>query len=186
MSNELDIIQLHSEPSNFYSDYIPVISFKNKYQKDHVEKYIFEEVKDFFEKVEIDLDIHKTQLLYPKIITEKDFNDSESFPITYFYKNLFYDLGEREPDGKLKVKIKWGITFDEKCVPCQLGYVKRFTGYKKLDIKDIKHEDSQGRPYRRYGTIDINGSPVFYYIYFTLQEILDVIKELPRSLNSLI
>ena len=177
MSYELDIIQLHknSEDSDFYSDYVPAISFKSKYQKDIIEKYILEEVKDFFKKVEIDLDINKNQVPYQKIITEKDFINSKKVPITYFYENLFYDLGEREPDGRLKAKIKWGITFDGKCVPSQLGYVNpSFTGYKKLAIKNV---DPQGRPYRRYGTIDINGSPVFYYIYFTLQEILDVIKD---------
>jgi hypothetical protein len=178
VSHELDIIQLHSD-SDYDSDYVPVIFFKNKEQKETIEKYIFKEVKDFFEKLKIDLDFNKSKLPYQKIITEKDFNDSKNFPIAYFYENLFYDLGERETDGRLKVKIKWGITFDEKCVPCQLGYVNpSFTGYKKLDIKDIKYKDSQGRPYRRYGTIDINGSPVFYYIYFTLQEILDVIKKI--------
>jgi hypothetical protein len=177
VSYELDIIQLHenSEHLDFYSDYVPVISFKNKFQKDIIEKYILEEVKDFFKKVEINLDVNKNQVPCQKTITEKDFKNSEKFKISYFYKTLFKDLGEREPDGRLKAKIKWGITFDEKCVPSQLGYVNpSFTGYKKPTIKYV---DPQGRPYRRYGTIDINGSPVFYYIYFTLQEILDVIKD---------
>jgi hypothetical protein len=175
VSYELDIIQLHknSEGSDFYSDYVPVISFKNKSQKDIIEKYILEEVKDFFKKVEINLDVNKNQVPYQKTITEKDFKNSDEFKISYFYENLFHDLGEREPNGedkgRLKTKIKWGITFDEKCVPCQLGYVNpSFKGYGKPP--DIKKE-------RRYGTIDINGSPVFYYIYFTLQEILDVIKD---------
>ncbi|MBD1891357.1 hypothetical protein [Coleofasciculus sp. FACHB-SPT9] len=167
MSYELDIIQLQSESLDFYSDYVPVISFKNQYQKDAVEGYIIEKVKDFFEKLKIDLDITKNQISYQKLITEEDF---KKVPISYFHENLFYDLGEREADGRLKAKIKWGITFDEKCVPSQLGYVNpSFRGYGKPP--DIKKE-------RRYGTIDINGTPVFYYIYFTLQEILDVIKKL--------
>jgi hypothetical protein len=169
VSYGLDIIQLHTD-SDFYSDYVPIISFKNKYQKEIIEKYILEEVKDFFDKLEIDLDIPTAQLSYQKLITEEDFR--KKFDINYFYENLFHDLGEREPNGepngRLKAKIKWGITFDDKCVPCQLGYVNpSFRGYGKPP--DIKKE-------RRYGTIDINGSPVFYYIYFTLQEILDVIK----------
>ncbi len=174
MSSELDIIQLHSKNSEFYSDYIPVISFKHKDQKDNVENYIFNQVKDFLKKLKIDLDINKAQLPYQKIITEKDVKDLKKFNISYFYENLFYDLGEREPNGRLKAKIKWGITFDEKCVPSQLANVKpSFRGHKD---PNREYKDSQGRPYRRYGTIDINGSPVFYYIYFTLQEILDVIK----------
>lgn len=176
MSHKLDIIQLHSENSDFYSDYVPLISFKDKCQKDTVEKYILEEVKDFFEKIEISLDVNKAQLPYQKTITEKDF---KQVSISYFYETLFKELGERETDGRLKIKIKWGITFDEKCVPSRLGYVNpSFSGYKK---PNIKYEDTQGRPYRRYGTIDINGTPVFYYIYFTLQEILDVIKKIQRA-----
>jgi hypothetical protein len=164
VSHGLDIIQLHAN-SDFYSDYAPVISFKNKYQKEIIEKYILEEVKVFFEKLQINLDIHTAQLSYQELITEEDFR--KNFDISYFYENLFHDLGERD-NGRLKAKIKWGITFDEKCVPCQLGYVNpSFRGYGKP--ADIKKE-------RRYGTIDINGIPVFYYIYFTLQEILDVIK----------
>jgi len=92
VSHELDIIQLHSENSELYSDYVPVISFKHKDQKDNVENYIFEQVKDFFEKLKIHLDIHKTQLPYQKIITEKDVKDFNKVKITYFYENLFYDF----------------------------------------------------------------------------------------------
>lgn len=173
MSQELDIIQLHSD-SDFYSDYVPVISFKNKYQKETIEKYILEEVKFFFEKLKIDLDIYTAQISYQKLITEEDVRQKKN-DIGYFYENLFQDLGERDK-GRLKAKIKWGITFDEKCVPCELGYVNpSFKGYGRP--QDIKKE-------RRYGTIDINGNPVFYYIYFTLQEILDVIKRIPIPLNS--
>jgi hypothetical protein len=168
VSCELEIIQLQSENLAFSSNYVPLISFKNKYQKDAVEDYILEEAKVFFEKLKIDLDINKNQLPYQRNITEKDFKKVD---IRYFYENLFYDLGEREPDGRLQIKIKWGITFDEKCAPCQLGYVNSSKkGYGRTP--NIKKE-------RRYGTIDINGSPVFYYIYFTLQEILDFIKKLP-------
>ncbi|MBD2541044.1 hypothetical protein [Coleofasciculus sp. FACHB-SPT36] len=162
---ELKIIQLQSENLGFYSNYVPLISFKNKKQKEATEDYILEQVKDFFKKVAIELDIDKNQLPYQKNITEEDFKKIDD--ISYFYENLFYDLGERGSDNKLKVKIKWGITFDEKCVPCYLGSVNPGDG----NSPDIKKE-------RRYGTIDINGTPVFYYIYFTLQEILDVIKKI--------
>ena len=119
------------------------------------------------------MDINKSQLSYQETITEKDF---KKIDISYFYKNLFFDLGEREASGKLKAQIKWCLTFDEKCAPCQLGYVNpSIKGYG--NASSIKKE-------RRYGTIDINGSPVLYYIYFTLQEILDVIKKLPDTLSA--
>ena len=48
MSYDLEIFQLQSEDLNFYSNYVPLISFKYKYQKQAVEEYILEEVKDFF------------------------------------------------------------------------------------------------------------------------------------------
>jgi len=167
VSYDLKIIQLQSEDLNFYSNYVPLISFKYKYQKQAIEEYILEEVKDFFFKIEVVLDINRSQLPYQKTITEKDFKKVD---ISYFYKNLFYDLGERETGNKLKPQIKWCITFDEKCATGQLGYVNpSIKGYGKAS--SIKKE-------RHYGTIDINGSPVFYYIYFTLQEILDVIKKI--------
>ena len=178
MIHELDVFGVRSEILVFQSDYVPLISFQNKDQKDAAEKYIFAEVKEFFEKLEIDIDINETQLAYPKLITAEDFIKVE---IEYFYETLFHDL-ERTPKGKLEVKIKWGITFDEKCVPLQIGYLSpKYTGHHP----ELKFEDFQGRPHRRYGTIDINGTPVFYYIYFTLQEILDVIKKIPRALNTL-
>jgi hypothetical protein len=167
-----DPIGIHCEKLYFQSDYVPLISFKNQGQKEAAKKYIFEEVEEFFLKLEIhDIDINKSQLPYPKNITEKDFTRID---IGYFYENLFYDLGKRK-DGKLENKIKWSITFDEKCTPCQIAGVSPNYSGNELDIK---FEDSKGRPHRRYGTIDINGTPVFYYIYFTLQEILDVIKKI--------
>jgi hypothetical protein len=177
VSYELDVFGLRSEILVFQSDYVPLISFQNKDQKDAAEKYIFDEVKEFFEKLKIDIDINENQLAYPKLITEEDFTKVK---VDYFYETLFHDL-ERNPQGKLEVKIKWGITFDEKCAPIKLAYLSpKYTGFHP----ELKFEDFQGRPHRRYGTIDINGTPVFYYIYFTLQEILDVIKGISRPFNS--
>lgn len=167
MNHKADIIGIQSDNFKFQSEYVPFLSFKNQEQKKVAESYIYQEISAFFEKILPSQAV--IPIPYAKLITETDFKKIE---ISYFYENLFHDL-ERKPNGKLEAKIRWGITFDEKCVPCQLGYVNpSFRGYGKPP--DIKKE-------RRYGTIDINGSPVFYYIYFTLQEILDVIKR-PQKL----
>ncbi len=180
MSHELGVFGVRSEILVFHSDYVPLISFQNKDQKDAAEEYIFDEVKDFFEKLEIDIDIKETQLAYPKLITEEDFTKVK---IDYFYETLFHDL-ERNPQGKLEVKIKWGITFDEKCAPIQLAYLSPRYVFDKQEARPQHWNKSKNRKHRRYGTIDINGTPVFYYIYFTLQEILDVIKGISRPFNS--
>ncbi len=182
MSNEIDIIGIRSESLCYESDYVPFISFKNKFQKDAVEKYILEEVDDFFKNI-LRKNFFQTQIPYHKIITKSDFI---AIDISYFYENIFYDLGERDKNGKLKPKIKWGITFDEKCVPIRvanqyrikpeekIGYFDRREGRPRLQYRS----HNPYPPYRQYGTIDINGEPIFYYLQFTLQEILDVIEQL--------
>lgn len=167
---------LFSEQSNLYfnSNYVPLICFKNQQQKESAEKYIVEEASLFFVNI-LNIDVSITQLAYPKIITEQDF---KTVDIKYFYENLFHDLGERRADGRLEPKIKWGITFDEKCAPIEVGWISPNFNGSQHEIRPF-YKDSEGSPYRRYGTIDINGTPIFYYIYFTIQEILNVVRQVP-------
>ena len=173
MSHEINVIEIYPEHLAFNSHYVPVISFKNEAQKKAAEDYIMQEATKFFSSPWLP-DQEVKPLAYPRLITELDF---QKIDMSYFYENIFSDL-ERNPEGKLEAKIKWGITFDEKCAPIKLGYIS--PSYDGNEPK-IKYTNYDGRPHRRYGTIDINEKPVFYYIYFTLQEILDVIKQLPNS-----
>jgi hypothetical protein len=173
MNQKINIIGICPETLLFQSSYVPLISFKNEEQKKAAEDYITGEANKFFDDILL-TDQEVKPLAYRLLITEVEF---EKIDMSYFYKNLFSDW-ERKPDGKLEAKIKWGITFDEKCAPIQLGYLSPY--YDGYEPK-IKYTNSDRRPHRRYGTIDINGKPVFYYIYFTLQEILDVIKPLANS-----
>ncbi len=170
MNYKADIIGIHSENSKIESEYVPFLSFKNQEQKKVAENYIYQEVSAFFEKILPSQAV--MPIPYTKLITEADFKKKE---ISYFYENLFYDL-ERKPNGKLEAKIRWGITFDKNCTPLQLASTPpNASGYKK---PSLSYKDTKGRSHRQFGTIDINGTPVFYYIYFTLQEILDVIKKI--------
>lgn len=171
MNQKINIIGICPETLLFQSSYVPLISFKNEEQKKGAEEYISGEANKFFDILLTDQAVKP--LTYPLLITEWEF---KKIDMSYFYENLFSDL-ERKPDGKLEAKIKWGITFDVKCAPIELGYLSpKYDGF----YPSIAYTNN-GRPHRRYGTIDINGKPVFYYIYFTLQEILDVIKPLPNS-----
>ncbi|OKH33664.1 hypothetical protein NIES2101_39755 [Calothrix sp. HK-06] len=171
-----EIFGLFPEESNlnFNSIYTPFICFKNKHQKQLAEKYVAHEVSLFFTQI-LNKTVPVTELAYPKIITDQDF---KTVDIKYFYDNLFYDLGERQADGKLLPKIKWGITFDEKCAPIKVGWINPNFDGSQHEIRPF-YTDREGSPYRRYGTIDINGTPIFYYIYFTIQEILNVIRQVP-------
>jgi hypothetical protein len=87
---------------------------------------------------------------------------------------LFFDLGERDSNKKLIRKLKWGITFDQELAPIATSYPTYKNSEGRTCLLDYK---SRGLPYpRNYGYISINGEPIFYYLHFTLQEILDAIK----------
>jgi hypothetical protein len=172
MNSELYPIGTRSSDTDFQSIYVPFISFDNEIQKNSIESYIFQEVNSFFQKLSPGVNV--TQISYSKVITEKDFKEVQ---MSYYYDNLFHDL-ERDANGKLQLKVKWSITFDERCTPIQL--VNLPANYRGHESKPkFLYKDNEGRPHRKYGTIEINGVPIFYYIYFTFQEILDVVKKIP-------
>ena len=176
MKEEINYIDIYTKDLNFESNYIPLISFYNPQQKSTIENYIFTKADIFFHKIiKIEVDVRKSCINYPKIITEKDF---KSVPIRYFYDNIFSDLGKRKDDNKLDFTPKWGITFDEKCAPIEVSYLSPGFKYKR-NFKPFCYPHHKYKWKYRYGTIDINKKPVFYYIYFTLQELLDEIKKIP-------
>ncbi|MDJ0616623.1 MAG: hypothetical protein QNJ63_07720 [Calothrix sp. MO_192.B10] len=72
--------------------------------------------------------------------------------------------------------MKWGITFDEECTPIKVGWISPKFNRLQSEARP-RYENKTGHPYRKYGTIDINGTPIFYYLHFTIQEILDVVKK---------
>ncbi|MBP0019424.1 MAG: hypothetical protein J7647_17955 [Cyanobacteria bacterium SBLK] len=179
-------IDIYPEDYAFESSYLPLISFKTDRQRELVEEYIFKKVDIFFKRIiNIDISVRESQVTYPKIITEKDFKTKK---LEYFYKNIFSNLGQRDSNGKLQFSPKWGITFDKKCTPISVSRLKpnfRILIDKKsgkrvkepnLEPFTYYHHNIHERHYH-YGTIDINGKPVFYYIYFTLQELLDVLRD---------
>ena len=157
------------------SDYVPLISFKTEKQKQAAEDYITKEVDDFFSKFFYQQKkFYYQQIPYSQMITEKDF---QVVDMDYFYLNLFYDL-TRKNKKTLDMSVKYSVTFDEKLTPIQLAWIWRNAGAEGEKPKPTIWDKKNNRKHRKYGTIDINGTPVFYYIYFTIQEILDVIKEL--------
>ncbi|WP_413172574.1 hypothetical protein [Anabaena azotica] len=167
-----------SDSFEIKSHLIPLIAFKSQEQKEIAENYLIEEATDFFTNI-LKINYDCIQIPYPQLITKQDFKATD---IEYFYENLFYDLGERDSNGKLKAKIKWGITFDEENTPIEVGRFNKQGNFVNIDNRRHRPRLSY-RPknrnlmlHRKYGTIDINGIPIFYYLHFTLQEILDAIK----------
>lgn len=158
---EIILLEKIEKDKNFKSDYVPLISFQNEKQRKIATKYIIEQVKIFFDTIKVNIpNLIESYFPYSESIIDDEFKKVD---IEYFYNNLFYDLGEKEEDrdakGKLKVKPKWCITFHSKSTPIEVPTLK------------IPNSDLS----RRYGTIDIVGTPILYYIYFTLPEILDYV-----------
>jgi hypothetical protein len=58
--------------------------------------------------------------------------------------------------------------------PIKTAFLPRTSSYNREE-DTLKYLDPNDRPCRRYGVITINGETVFYYLHFTLQEILDAI-----------
>ncbi|MEG4319341.1 MULTISPECIES: hypothetical protein [unclassified Microcoleus] len=178
MNQDIKNVGIYNENLNFKSDYLPLIAFKSENHKNAVEEYILTKVNIFFKRIiQIEVDVKKSQINYSNTITEKDFTEK---PISYFYENIFVDLGKRNCAGKLDVSPKWAITFDQKCAPIEVSYLSpsfRIYPNSQPKFNPFGYDYSKNKKfYYRYGTIDINGKPIFYYIYFTLQEIIDVIK----------
>ncbi len=166
------------------SSYIPLISFHSQEQKEIAEVYIQREADDFFGNI-LNIDPLPQCIPYSKTINWQDFNKVE---IEYFYKTLFFDLCNRDSSGKLISNLKWGVTFDAEIAPITTAYMNPLSSRDeeaKLSYLDIRknrpslHYQTQNRfpLYRRYGVITLNGEAVFYYLYFTMQEILDAIKQ---------
>lgn len=174
MTQETDVIGIYPEHLAFESKYVPLISFRTEEQKQAAENYLTKEVEVFFDKIYGFKKPPYQAIPYSQLITEKDFKTVE---IDYFYLKLFYDI-MRNDKKKLEMALKYSVTFDEKLTPIQLAWIRPNARAEERDIKPNTWDYKNKRKHRKYGTIDINGEPVFYYIYFTIQEILDVIKEL--------
>ncbi|MBD2578254.1 hypothetical protein [Oscillatoria sp. FACHB-1406] len=183
--SDFSIFGIHENNRGVYSSYIPFISFATQEHKGIAESYVIREADVFFKSI---LKIEDSVQLVPYLetITLKDFNQVE---MEYFYNTLFFDLGERDINGRLINKLKWSVAFDEEMTPIQVAYLSPSfsgnSGEARLSYSDRR----EGRPYfsyrpqklfldyRKYGFISVNGEPVFYYLHFTLQEILDTLKQ---------
>lgn len=160
------------------SDYIPFVSFKSQHHKDIAEKYITLKADILLNKIlNLNIDTVKSQISSLNLITDKDFKSKRT---KYFYENIFADLGQRDSNNQLIFSPKWGITFDEKCAPISVSYLspKFIPKYQSPTFSPFEYRYIDYEWIYKYGTIDINEKPVFYYIYFTLQEILDEIKKI--------
>lgn len=149
--------------NNYISKHVPCVSFKDNEQKQKANYYILRTVENFFTTIQVKIpNLISSYLEYSEVITDLDFNDYKNINISYFYDKLFFDLGNRDKNNKLIIPIKWTVTFDINCTP--------------IKVRELIIPNS-GNLCRHFGTIDVGGTPILYYIYFTMQEILDAIRD---------
>jgi hypothetical protein len=174
--SSVDVFGVSDDKQGFTSVYIPLISFSTQAQKEIAELYILKEANNFFVNI-LQLNVSTQYIPYAQTIGLQDFREIE---IEYFYKTLFFDLCKRDASGKLINNLKWGVTFDAELAPIQTAcFLSRGKDLSYLNTSRpyLRYHPRNQRPlYRRYGVITLNGEAVFYYLYFTLQEILDAIK----------
>jgi hypothetical protein len=165
--------------SNLESDYVPFISFKTQQQQSIAEQYVFNKAEVLLNDVlKLGINVKKSYLSSLNLISDKDFRQK---PIKYFYENIFADLQKRDAKNRLVFMPRWGICFDIKCTPISIKYLSpSFNVYRDSRINFYPFDCKRYFNYDeclQYGTIDINKKPAFYYIYFTLQEIINEIKK---------
>ncbi|MBL1210525.1 hypothetical protein [Geminocystis sp. GBBB08] len=149
--------------NNFTSKYVPFISFQDNEQKQKGNYYILRTVENCFRTIQVKIpNLISSYLDYSKLITDLDFNDYKNINISYFYDKFFFDLGDRDENNKLIIPIKWTVTFD--------------INYTPIKVPELIIPNS-GNLCRHFGTIDVGGTPILYYIYFTMQEILNTIRD---------
>ncbi|WP_324282246.1 hypothetical protein VKI21_18425 [Cyanobacterium aponinum UTEX 3222] len=158
------------DESHMTSKYIPLICFKDQEQREIIDNYILKEAEYFFSLIKVNIDVETNFLFCFNLITDKEF---QTIDIKYFYENILNNI-QRNSEEKLEHQPKWGVTFDNKCTPMKLAYVSpNYTG----NNPKLNYENNKGKPFRNFGTFEINDQPIFYYLYFTMQEILDAIRD---------
>jgi len=161
--NNSKIFDVYNENTEILSSPIPFISFATQEQRNIAESYVLNEADHLFRNM-LNINEPIEMIPYCKAIGYQDFHQVK---IDYFYNNLFYDLGERDSSKKLIKKLKWSITFDKELTPIQ--------DEARLINQAIDQGRERGHNERKYGFISINGEPIFYYLHFTLEEILNAI-----------
>lgn len=148
----------HNSPSSVLSPFNPIASLKPKMRKLVNENFIYPILERFFfGKGGVNL---YCALDSDKLVTEIEFEKAENFVKTYIYKDI---IDQIEKKGKSVIfKPKYVITFDK-------------------DLTDFQEENSV-----KFGTIHLGNTPILYYIYIELQDLIRFIKTQPAEIIEII
>ncbi len=132
------------------SNYVPYLSFCKDSQLLINEQFIRPKVKNFFEVRKISEYEH---IEISQYISDLDYK-TKTANVQYFYKNILVDIKKSPSSGKVQSVIKYSITLDEQVTS------------KVCEKTKIKYDE-----------ILLNTTPIFYFIYVDLKEILDFVRK---------
>lgn len=167
----------HNSASSVISPFNPIVALNPKMRKRVNEEFIKPIIELFFSDKggvslfsELDPDKLKTEIEFANL------EEQESFVKSYVYKEIMNEIS-KNVNGDVIFCPKYLISFDR-----DLTRYKRDTNkypYKKIFSQNqYKEEDI------RYGVLRLGSSPILYFIYIELQEIIRYIKILPQEVET--
>lgn len=134
--------------SNTISGYVPYLSFGNDTHQSVNEGFIKPRVEDFFAARRVD----NYQPLESKYyISDKDYR---TLKFEYFYSHILAEIKKERSSRKVSFPVKYEITLDEQVTS------------KICDKTQIKYDEML-----------LNKTPVLYFIYIDLKELLSFVRK---------
>jgi hypothetical protein len=147
---------LEKEIEQYESSIAPLVKFPTEKKSRIANAYMKEESKFLISSLEKDFSNFSRVCQNKKILLD-DFKNIETRLI---YDNITKGAN-RKSDDDLSMEMKWSPVFDKRSTPYEMKI-------------DPMYEPAQSQ--RKYGCISVNGSPVFYLILFSVQELINAVR----------
>lgn len=135
------------EQSDAKSRYVPYLSFGQKIHQRVNEQFIQPKVESFFAARDINA---YEPLEIEKYISDKDYRTVE---FSYFYTYILVNIKKELSSGKISFPVRYEITLDEQVT------------HKECTKTQIKYDE-----------ILLNKTPIFYFIYIDIKEVLSFVR----------
>ena len=138
------------EQSDTISSYVPYLYFgKNTHQRVN-DQFIQPKVKNFFAARGINA---YEPLEIEKYISDKDYKNYKTVEFDYFYTHILVNIKKELSSGKISFPVRYEIILDEQVT------------HKICAKTQIKYDE-----------ILLNKTPIFYFIYIDIKEILSFVR----------
>jgi hypothetical protein len=164
----------HNSASSVISPFNPIVTLNSKMRRRVNEEFIKPIIELFFSDKggvslfsEFDADKLKTEIEFANL------EENNSFVKSYVYKEIMNEIS-KNANGEVIFRPKYLISFDS-----DLTKYKR--DINKYPYKKIFSQNQYEEEDIRYGVLRLGNSPILYFIYIELQEIIRYIKMLPQD-----